>query len=101
MKDLETRLELHDAFWRIDAGSSSRNILFYRIEDGDNALRAVAEEAVGVKNIDFDRANANMAAEKEYADLYREVLSRIELNKLRTLRTPIVDRVSRVFYGDL
>jgi hypothetical protein len=89
--------------WRYVSPSGVR-FFFYRIEDGDAAIRGIASNYAAYceqpESYPLRVARANMGADKEYSKLYKEVLSRIELNKLNVFRSPLVRQIDRLFYSD-
>jgi hypothetical protein len=100
--DLEGGLRKEGLTWvyRAPSGIGYR---FYRIEDGEGALREsllpYARFAADPASFPQKIASTNTGDEKGYADLYRAVRERLDLDRVRSWRSPLLQRIEALFYG--
>ncbi len=88
--------------WTYTAPSGIR-FRFYRIEDGEAAMRECllpyARFAPDPKTFPNEISRANVGADKSYAELYRATLARFDIEAARALLPPMLRRIEEFFYG--
>ncbi|HEY4164730.1 MAG TPA: hypothetical protein VGM59_16810 [Dongiaceae bacterium] len=88
--------------WNYKAPSGI-NYRFYRIEDGDEALReclmSYARFAPDPASFPGKIARSNLGMEKGYAALYEAVKEQVDFDRLLARRSPLMQRIDGLFYG--
>jgi hypothetical protein len=75
---------------------------FYRIEDGEDALRetlqAYSQFADRPELFPDAIPRTNAAADKRYSELYKEVLEKADFNLIRQSKSPLTREIEALFY---
>lgn len=95
---LTSAIERRGLIWRIPKSVAGSDILFYRIEDGDAAIREIIAHATGHENLTL--IHDNLADDKAYAALYRTVQARFDFDRFSMQRTPFLQRITKIFYSE-
>lgn len=102
LDQLARGIRRQDITWTYRAPSGIR-FRFYRIEDGEAALRECLSPyawfAVEPRAFPEKIARANIGARKSYAELYKATLAGMDTEGLRALRPPVLRRIDELFYG--
>lgn len=89
--------------WSYTAPSGVR-FRFYRIEDGEAAMRECllpyVRFAPNPHAFPKHIPRANASAEKSHAELYRATMARFDVDAARSLRPPLLRRIEEFFYGN-
>jgi hypothetical protein len=103
MAELERGLKKERFTWVFKAANGI-NYRFYRIEDGENALKECLAPYGRFSSdpASFPRAvsNTNTAAQKGYSDLYSKVKARVDVDYIRSWRSSLIEKIEALFYGE-
>ena len=82
-------------FWRLSL-NEKRKFLFYRIEDSDEAIKAIVENLTKQKIEKVEKFN--QSKDKKYSEIYNETLSLINFYELKKMRYQLLNEIESFFY---
>jgi hypothetical protein len=103
LEELKRGVQRADFTWKYQAPSGIP-YCFYRIEDGDPALRECllpySPYAAKPQGFPEEIQRFNIGAKKNYAMLYKEVVSKADIARLQARRTTLIRNIEELFYGE-
>jgi hypothetical protein len=103
LSELKKGIERRGVTWTYRAASGI-NYRFYRIEDGEDALREslapYAKFASNPEEFPGKIENWNGSRQKPYYQLYEAVKKKIDLEIIRSFRSPLLREIDGLFYEE-